>query len=122
MQCEAYMDINSIQQMQKRIAEIKSRFAAIQKTYNRISPSEQTTVQNTPNAMQQNTNQQPDIKGTIEQKNNTFDNKITEEILKSVLYNKADSKASSDMQQIQNLLKKAISQYTSKGDLFNIEE
>jgi len=122
MQCEAYMDINSIQQIQKRIAEIKSRFAAIQKTYNRTSPFESTTVQNTTNAMQQNTNQQPDMKGTIEHKNNTFNNKIAEEILKSVLYNKADSKASSDVQQIQNLLKKAISQYTSKGDLFNIEE
>ncbi|MCX8123890.1 MAG: hypothetical protein N3F66_06965 [Spirochaetes bacterium] len=116
------MDIQSIQQVQSRIKEIKSRFKAIQNTYSRVSPFPASVVTNS------NVTQSPkeaDTAGsTVEsQKNNSNNVKITDEILKNVINAKnKNSKGTIDVEQIQNLLQKAITQYTANGKIFNIEE
>lgn len=116
------MDIQSIQQVQDRIKEIKSRFKTIQNTYSKVNPSPGIVVLD--NKASQVQKEAETVNGTVEsQKNNTNNIKVAEEILKNVLnVKKENNKESIDVQQIQNLLQKAITQYTSNGKIFNIEE
>lgn len=115
------MDINSIKQVQDRIKEIKNRFKTIQNTYAKVSPSTSMVMADSKAA------EAGKVTATVQensepQKNNTTI-KMTEEILKNVLNSKKEStKETLDVQQIQNLLQKAITQYTSNGKIFNIEE
>ncbi len=116
------MDIQSIQQVQDRIKEIKSRFKTIQSTYSKVNPSPGVILpENKGSQLQKETDM---VNSTVEsQKNNTNNIKVTEEILKNVLnVKKENNKESIDVQQIQSLLQKAITQYTSNGKIFNIEE
>lgn len=116
------MDINSIKQVQYRIKEIKNRFQTIQNTYAKVSPSPSIVVTN--NKVAEASKETAIVQETSEpQKNNTATIKITEEILKNVLNaKKENTNGTLDVQQIQNLLQKAITQYTSNGKIFNIEE
>ncbi|MDH7554056.1 MAG: hypothetical protein GYA16_01920 [Spirochaetes bacterium] len=115
------MDINSIKQVQDRIKEIKNRFKTIQNTYAKVSPSTSMVMADSKAA------EAGKVTATVQensepQKNNTTV-KMTEEILKNVLNSKKENtKETLDVQQIQNLLQKAITQYTSNGKIFNIEE
>lgn len=115
------MDINSIKQVQDRIKEIKNRFKTIQNTYAKVSPSTSMVMADSKAA------EAGKVTATVQensepQKNNTTI-KMTEEILKNVLNSKKENtKETLDVQQIQNLLQKAITQYTSNGKIFNIEE
>lgn len=116
------MDVNSIKQVQDRIKEIKNRFKTIQNTYAKVSPSPSMVVNESKTA---ETNKAaaaiPDT--TESQKSNTANIKITEEVLKNMLNSKKENnKETIDVQQIQDLLQKAITQYTSNGKIFNIEE
>jgi len=116
------MDINSIKQVQYRIKEIKNRFQTIQNTYATVSTSPSIVVTN--NKVAEASKETAIVQETSEpQKNNTATIKITEEILKNVLNSKKENtNGTLDVQQIQNLLQKAITQYTSNGKIFNIEE
>ncbi len=116
------MDINSIKQVQDRIKEIKNRFKTIQNTYAKVSPSISIIMTNSKAA--EASKATDSVQETNEtKKNNTATIKITEEILKNVINAKKDgTNETLDVQQIQNLLQKAITQYTSNGKIFNIEE
>lgn len=116
------MNITSIKHVQDRIKEIKSRFKTIQNTYTKVSYS-QGMVANDSKTSQTNKVEAtvPEINGS--QKNNTANIKNTEEVMKRILNSQKESnKETIDVQQIQNLLQKAITQYTSNGKIFNIEE
>ncbi|MEJ5360782.1 MAG: hypothetical protein WHV26_01870 [Spirochaetota bacterium] len=116
------MDINSIKQIQDRIKEIKKRFQTIQNTYAKVSPSISTVMPNS-KATEASKEIATAQESSETQKNNTATIKITEEILKNVINSKKENTAETlDVQQIQNLLQKAITQYTSNGKMFNIEE
>lgn len=116
------MDINSIKQVQDRIKEIKHRFKTIQNTYTKVSPSPGMVV--TDSKAVETKKEATAVNETNEsQKSNTANIKITEEVLKNMLNTKKENnKETIDVQQIQNLLQKAITQYTSNGKMFNIEE
>ncbi|MGB4270596.1 MAG: hypothetical protein WBK20_15645 [Spirochaetota bacterium] len=116
------MDINSIKQVQDRIKEIKNRFQTIQHTYGKLSPS--TSIVMNDSKSTEASKDAATVQETREtQKNNTAAIKITEEMLKNVLKSKKENTNETlDVQQIQNLLQKAITQYTSNGKIFNIEE
>lgn len=116
------MDIQSIQQVQDRIKEIKSRFKTIQNTYSKVNPSPGIVLPD--NKASQVQKEADPINSPVEsQKNNTNNIKVAEEILKNILNaKKENNKETIDVQQIQSLLQKAITQYTSNGKIFNIDE
>ncbi len=116
------MDIHSIKQVQDRIKEIKNRFKNIHNTYAKVSPSTKMVVTESKTA-EANSDTALVHETSESQKSNTANIKITEELLKNMLNsNKGNDKQPIDVQQIQNLLQKAITQYTSNGKIFNIEE
>lgn len=116
------MNITSIKHVQDRIKEIKSRFKTIQNTYTKVSYSHGMVANDSKTSQTDKAAAAvPEINGS--QKNNTANIKNTEEVMKNMLNSQKESnKETIDVKQIQNLLQKAITQYTSNGKIFNIEE